>query len=68
MCTVSESVRVQMACYFDLKEDLDWATSSLQRASRSADPDHALKVEEPVGENGHLVLASVEMNAERVAR
>ena len=55
--TVSETYTVQMACYFDLKEDLGWATA-VSKSLSFGRPEPGLKVEEPVGENGHLVLAS----------
>jgi hypothetical protein len=55
--TVGESSTVQMACYFDLKEDLDWATA-VTRSLSYRHPEPSLKVDEPIGENGHLVLAS----------
>jgi hypothetical protein len=55
--TVSATYTVQMACYFDLKEDLDWATA-VSKSLSFGGPQPGLKVEEPVGEFGHLVLAS----------
>jgi hypothetical protein len=55
--TVSASSTVQMACYFDLKEDLDWATAVSQSLSFGS-PDPSRKVDELLGRDGHLVLAS----------
>ena len=55
--TVSESSTVQMACYFDLKEDQDWA-AAVSRSVSFGRPDPSLDVEEPIGENGHLALVS----------
>lgn len=55
--TVGESSTVQMVCYFDLREDLGWATAVTKSLSYGR-PDPAREVEEPLGENGHLALAS----------
>jgi hypothetical protein len=55
--TVSESSTVKMACYFDLKEDLDWATA-VSRSLSFGRPDPRLEIEDPIGQDGHLVLAS----------
>ena len=55
--TVSTSSTVQMACYFDLQEDLGWATAVAKSLSFGS-PDPSRKVEEPLGRDGHLVLAS----------
>jgi hypothetical protein len=55
--TLGESVTVQMACYFDLKEDLGWATA-VSKSLSFGRPDPLQTVEEPIGANGHLVLAS----------
>jgi len=55
--TVSEAFTVQMACYFDLREDLGWATA-VSKSLAFGRPEPGLDVEEPVGSNGHLVLAS----------
>lgn len=55
--TVSETSTVQMACYFDLREDLDWAVAVARSLSFRA-PDPSLKVDEAVGKDGHLVLVS----------
>jgi hypothetical protein len=55
--TVGESSTVQMACYFDLREDLTWATAVSQSLSFGR-PDVRLRVEERIGKHGHLVLAS----------
>jgi hypothetical protein len=55
--TVAASSTVQMACYFDLDEDAAWAEAVSRSLSFGA-PDAAREVEESVGENGHLVLAS----------
>lgn len=55
--TVGASSTVQMACYFDLKEDQDWAVA-VSRSLSFGRPDPGRHVEEQVGENGHLVLAS----------
>lgn len=55
--TVGASSTVQMACYFDLKEDQGWAVA-VSRSLSFGRPDPGRRVEEQVGENGHLVLAS----------
>jgi hypothetical protein len=55
--TVSESSTVQMVCYFDLKEGLGWA-SAVSKSLSFGGPDPLVKVDEPLGEDGHLVLAS----------
>ena len=55
--TVSATSTVQMACYFDLREDLDWAAAVAQSLS-CGPPDAARDVDEPVGKDGHLALAS----------
>ncbi len=55
--TVSTSSTVQMACYFDLQEDLGWATAVAKSLSFGS-PDPRRTVEEPLGRDGHLVLAS----------
>jgi hypothetical protein len=55
--TVSPTSTVQMACYFDLKEDLGWAEAASQSLS-SGRPDPAREVDEPIGKDGHLVLSS----------
>jgi hypothetical protein len=55
--TVSDRSTVQMACYFDLKEDLDWATA-VSKSLSSGRPDPGLDVIETVDRFGHLVLAS----------
>ncbi len=55
--TVSESYTVQMACYFDLEEDIAWATA-VSKSLSFGGPDPRLKVDEPIGEDGHFVLAS----------
>lgn len=55
--TVSESSTVQMACYFDLEEDLGWATA-VSKSLTFGQPDRNQTVEEPIGKHGHLVLAS----------
>jgi hypothetical protein len=55
--TVRGSSTVQMACYFDLKEDLPWATA-VSKSLSFGRPDTSRNVDEPVGKFGHLVLAS----------
>jgi hypothetical protein len=56
--TVAPSSTVQMACYYDLEEDTGWA-EAVSRSLCFGGPDAAREVEEAVGANGHLVLASV---------
>lgn len=55
--TVAASSTVQMACYFDLKDDLAWATA-VSKSLSFGRPDPIRTVDEPVGKDGHLVLAS----------
>ena len=55
--TVSATSTVQMACYFDLKEDLAWA-SAVARSLSFGKPSPEGDVDEPVGKDGHLALAS----------
>ncbi len=55
--TVGERSTVQMVCYFDLKEDLEWATSVSKSLSFKG-PDPLRNVAPPVGDYGHFVLAS----------
>lgn len=55
--TVGASSTVQMACYFDLENDLGWATAVSRSLSFGA-PDPTRKVEEVVGKDGHLALVS----------
>jgi hypothetical protein len=55
--TVNDSYTVQMVCYFDLKEDLPWATA-VSKSLSFGGPRPGLIFEEPIGEDGHFVLAS----------
>ncbi|MFO0953349.1 MAG: DUF2185 domain-containing protein [Isosphaeraceae bacterium] len=55
--TVSPSSTVQMACYFELKEDLDWALAvSRSLTFGSTAPERF--VLEPVGDYGHFAVIS----------
>jgi hypothetical protein len=58
--SVSEASTAQMVCYFDLKEDLNWALA-VSRSLSSGRPEPGLDVEETVDRFGHLVLASAKV-------
>jgi hypothetical protein len=55
--TVSESWTVQMACYFDLREDLGWA-ADVSKSLSFGGPGTGPEVVERVGEHGHVVVVS----------
>jgi hypothetical protein len=55
--TVSATSTVQMACYFELKEDIDWAIA-VSKSLSSGQPDPSRMVEESVDKEGHLALVS----------
>lgn len=55
--TVGAESTVQMACYFELREDLDWATAVTKSLAYGA-PSAGRTVDESLGEFGHLALAS----------
>src|SRR5262249_51996727 len=55
--TVGASSTVQMACYFDLREDLGWA-ADVSRSLSFGGPGTGPEVEERVGEHGHVVVVS----------
>ncbi|MFO0906915.1 MAG: DUF2185 domain-containing protein [Isosphaeraceae bacterium] len=55
--TVAPTATVQMACYFDLELDQPWA-EAVTRSLSYGEPDPEREVVDPVGEHGHLVMAS----------